>query len=163
MRLMDEHDYARFEFEHFPRYWPFVRGIHRLPVNSSQKGKWRGALTFSLICALNKRLSKQSWGWWFFSKRLNNWHASYGRTRLRKIWIWTFSALLALRAGNSPVTGEFLSERQVTRNFDVFFLSAPWINGWVNNREAGDLRRHSAHYDVIAMPYANIATVPWRI
>ena len=26
---------------------------------------------------------------------------------------------------------------------------APWINGWVNNREAGDLRKHRAHYDVI--------------
>ena len=26
-----------------------------------------------------------------------------------------------------------------------------WINGWVNNGEAGDLRRHRAHYDVIVM------------
>ena len=34
-----------------PRYWPFVRGIHRLPVDSPHKGKWRGALMFSLICA----------------------------------------------------------------------------------------------------------------
>ena len=30
-----------------------------------------------------------------------------------------------------------------------FLRSAPWINGRVNNREAGDLRRHRAHYDVI--------------
>ena len=50
---------------HFPRYWPFVLGIHRSPVNSPHKGQWRGAVMFSLICALNKRLSKQSWGWWF--------------------------------------------------------------------------------------------------
>ena len=35
---------------HFPRYWPFVRGIHRLPVNSLHKSQWRGALIFSLIC-----------------------------------------------------------------------------------------------------------------
>ena len=35
------------------------------PVNSPHKGHWRGTLMFSLICALNKRLSKQSWGWWF--------------------------------------------------------------------------------------------------
>ena len=35
-----------------------------------------------------------------------------------------FSALLALCAGNSPVTGEFRSQRPVTRSFDVF-LSAP--------------------------------------
>ena len=61
----------------FPRYWPFVRGIHRWPVNSLHKGQWRGALMFSLICA--------------------------------------------------------------------------WTNSWVNNREAGDLRRHHAHYDVIVM------------
>ena len=33
----------------------------------------------------------------------------------------TFSALLALCAGNSPVTGEFPAQRPVTRSFDVFF------------------------------------------
>ena len=65
------------KWKHFPRYWPFVRGIHRRPVNSLHKGQWRGALMFSLICV--------------------------------------------------------------------------WINGWVNNREAGDLRRYRAYYDVIVM------------
>ena len=68
------------KWKHFPRYWPFVRGIHQSPVNSPHKGQWRGALMFSMICSL---------------------------TCL--------------------------------------------INGWVNNREAGDLRRHLAHYDVIVM------------
>ena len=53
------------EWQHFPRYWPFVRGIHQSPVNSPYKGQWRGGLMFSLICALNKRLNKQWWGWWF--------------------------------------------------------------------------------------------------
>ena len=38
--------------ETFPRYWPFVQGIHRSPVNSPHKGQ------------CNKRLSKQLWGWW---------------------------------------------------------------------------------------------------
>ena len=33
----------------------------------------------------------------------------------------TFSALLALCAGNSPVTGEFPTQRPVTRSFNVFF------------------------------------------
>ena len=65
------------KWKHLPRYWPFVRGIHRSTVNSSHQGQWRGALMFSLICAR--------------------------------------------------------------------------INGWVNNREAGDLRRHRCHYDVIVM------------
>ena len=53
----------RHQMETFPRYWPFVRVIHRSPVNSPQKGQWRGALMVSLICAFNKRLSIQSWGW----------------------------------------------------------------------------------------------------
>ena len=38
------------KWRHFPRYWPFVRGIHRSPVNSPHKGKRRGALMFYLIC-----------------------------------------------------------------------------------------------------------------
>ena len=41
----------RHQMETFPRYWPFVRGIHRSPVNSPHKGQWRGALMFSVICA----------------------------------------------------------------------------------------------------------------
>ena len=38
------------KWKHFPRYWPFVRGIHRSPGNYPHKGQWRGALIFSLIC-----------------------------------------------------------------------------------------------------------------
>ena len=53
------------KWRYFPRYWPFMREIHRSPVNSPHKGQWRGALMFSLICDWKKRLSKQSWGWWF--------------------------------------------------------------------------------------------------
>ena len=53
------------KWKHFPRYWSLVLGIHRWPMNSPHKGLWRRAMMFSLICALNKRLSKQSWGWWF--------------------------------------------------------------------------------------------------
>ena len=62
----------------------------------------------------------------------------------------TFSALLAICAGNSPITGEFPTQRPVTRSFDAFFDLRP-NNGWVNNREGGDLRRYHAHYDVIVM------------
>ena len=69
------------KWKHFPHYWPFVRGIHRSPVNSPHKGQWRRALVFSLRCAR--------------------------------------------------------------------------IYGWVNNGEAGDLRRHHAHYDVSVMATIN--------
>ena len=55
----------RHQMETFSALQPFVRGIHRSPVNSPHKCRWHRALMFSLICTLNKRLSKQSWGWWF--------------------------------------------------------------------------------------------------
>ena len=73
---MPSHDDV-IKWKHFPRYWPFVRGIARSPVNSPHKGQWRGALKLSMSCV--------------------------------------------------------------------------WINDWVNNREAGYLRRYHAHYGVIVM------------
>ena len=57
--------------------------------------------------------------------------------------IKTFSALLALCAINSAVTGEFPSQMPVTRSFDFFSLMCAWINGWVNNREAGEFETPS--------------------
>ena len=53
----------------------------------------------------------------------------YFQSAAHKAW-WrhqmeTFPALLAICAGNSPVTGEFPTQRPVTRSFDGFFLSAP--------------------------------------
>ena len=39
------------KWNHFPRYWPFLRGIHRSPVDYPNNGHWRRALMFSLICA----------------------------------------------------------------------------------------------------------------
>ena len=64
-----------------------------------------------------------------------------------------FSALLALCAGNSPVNGEFPSQKPVTQSFDAFFDCA-WTNSWVNNRDVGDLRRHRTHYDSAVMMYS---------
>ena len=63
-------------WKHFPRYWPFVRGIPRSPVNSPHKGQRHGALMFSWICAWTN-------GWvnnyevfakWFGSTTLVKWH-----------------------------------------------------------------------------------------
>ena len=58
--------------------------------------------------------------------------------------IKAFSALLAICAGNSPHTGQW-------RGASIFSLVCVWINGWVNNREAGDLRRYRAQFDVSVM------------
>ena len=62
----------------------------------------------------------------------------------------TFSALLALCAGNSPVSVNSPHKGQ-WRGALMFSLICSWIHDWVNNRETGDLRRHRAHYDVIVM------------
>ena len=48
--LMTYHDVV-IKWKHFPRYWPFVRGIQLSLVNFPHKGQWRGDLIFSLMCA----------------------------------------------------------------------------------------------------------------
>ena len=48
--------WLRYQMETFTRYWPFVLGIHRSPVNSPHKGQWRGALMFSFI-SISKQMS----------------------------------------------------------------------------------------------------------
>ena len=56
-----------------------------------------------------------------------------------------FFALLPIWSPvNSPRKGQW-------RGALMFSLICVWINGWVNNREAGDLRRYRAHYDVTLM------------
>ena len=62
----------------------------------------------------------------------------------------TFSALLAICAGNSPVPVNSPHKGQ-WRGALMFSLICVWINGWVNNRETGNLRRHQAHCNVLVM------------
>ena len=55
-----------------------------------------------------------------------------------------------------PLCGVNIGHRWIplTKSSDTelwFFFIWAWINGWVNNREAGDSRRHRAHYDVTVM------------
>ena len=46
-----QYSWWRHQMETFPRYWPFCAGNSPVPVKSSHKGQWRGALIFSLNCA----------------------------------------------------------------------------------------------------------------
>ena len=59
----------------------------------------------------------------------------------------TFSALLAICAGNTsvPVNSPHIGQWHGALMFSLIWV---WINGWVNNGEAGDFRFHRAHYDV---------------
>ena len=62
--------------------------------------------------------------------------------------------------------GEFTGHRWIPRakasDAELWFFSliCAWINGWVNNREAGDLRRHRARYDVSVMHWEFMHTSP---
>ena len=97
-----EHDDV-IKWKHFRRYWTFVRGMHRSPVNSPHKVQWRGALIVSLICALNKRLSKQSWGRWFGAPSRSSWRhhndlnidvtiiSEYVLCAVRMLRLWTLA------------------------------------------------------------------------
>ena len=70
----------------------------------------------------------------------------------------TFSALLAICAGKSPVTGEIPAQKPVTRSLG-FSLICAWINSWINNGDAGDLRRHRARYDDTVINPQNTSTL----
>ena len=67
-------------WKHFPRYWPFVRGIHQWPANSPHKVRWYGALRFLMLFVLffylhlNKRLSKLSRRRWLETPSRSLWH-----------------------------------------------------------------------------------------
>ena len=75
----------------------------------------------------------------------------------------TFSVLLTICAGNSPVTSAFPAHRPVTGNL-MFSLVCARINGWVNNLEAGDLRRRRANYEVsviYSVAFCCYQTITW--
>ena len=84
---------------------------------------------YLLTGAISMWVSKCHWPWWHHQME-------------------TFSALLALCAGNSPVSGEFPSQRPVTRNFDIFFdlgLNKPLSKqlwGWWFETPSRSLWRH---------------------
>ena len=97
----------------FPRYWPFVRGIHLSPGNSPHKGHCRGALIFYL--RLNKRLSKQSWGWWF-------------ETPSHPLWRHCNANPLLLNHGNYSLLWVFWRNDSPTQIFHRILVALRWVN-----------------------------------
>ena len=57
---------------------------------------------------------------------------------------WSFVRAIHQSPVNSPHKGQW-------RGSLMFSFICAWINGWVNNREASDLRRHRSHYDFTVM------------
>ena len=121
-----------------------MRGIHRWPVNSPHKGpvarkifpfddviiSWMKFLFGDVfIRNLQRWCTATSAQYAQATENVLSTHLKHDRTRtvymVNNAWwrhqIETFSALLALCAGNSPVIGEFPLQMPVTRSFDVFF------------------------------------------
>ena len=72
-------------------------------------------------------------------------------TRLLQCYAWWRHQMKTFFAVNGNIfTGKFPSHSQ-WRGTLMFSLICAWTNGWVNNRDTGDLRRHRAHYDVTVM------------
>ena len=65
------------KWEHLPHHWPFVKGTHRLPVDSPHKGQWRRTLILFFYLRLNKCLSKQSIRRWFETPSHSLWRHCY--------------------------------------------------------------------------------------
>ena len=94
-----------------------------------------------------------------------SWHgnASWWRNQME-----TFSALLAICAGNSPVPGEFPAQRPVTRSFDVFFdlhpnkrLSKQWW-GWWFETPSSPLWRHRNVSALLTICFHSQKTSMWN-
>ena len=110
------------KWKHCPRYWPFVQGIHRGPVNSPHKWSvMRSFHVFFDLC-LNKRLSKQLWGWWFETPSYPLWRHCNGWNclGLQIVTLWFVAHQTAQQAAhwpkeNSPITwaGGLLSKFHV--------------------------------------------------
>ena len=115
------------------------------------------ALTYPLgrynMETLSALLTDHLWGefsgyWWIISglyKLILSFYQIYMITSS----IGNISALLAFCAGNSPLTGESPPppNKRQWRGALKFSLICVWTNGCANTGDAGDLRRHCAHYD----------------
>ena len=91
----------------------------------------------------------------------------YSAMALRRHLMETFSALLAICAGNSPVPGEFPTQRPVTRSFDVFFDLGPnkrlskHSKRWWFEAQSSSLWRHRNGYSAMALRRHYMETFPW--
>ena len=89
-----------------------------------------------------------------FMSMTTSWHGNAWWRHQMEI----FSALLALCARNSPVPVNSPHKGQ-WRGALMFSMICAWINDWISNREAGDLKRHRGQYDVNVMDFHIIGTL----
>ena len=95
LAIAESHDDV-IKWKHFPRNWPFVRGIHRSRwVPHTKPGTRSFDVFFDL--RLNKRLSKQPWGWWFVTLLWPLWRQCNGLWLLAFfVWLGSWWKLVTL-------------------------------------------------------------------
>ena len=62
-----------------------------------------------------------------------------------------------------PLCGELTGHWWIPFTKALMILICVWINGWTKHRDAGDLRRHRAHYDVTVMWPHHLTNLPYSV
>ena len=133
----------RHAIKRYQNYWAFVKGNHSVTggcLPQSVSGSSVFSVLFAWPTCPNRKQHDDVIKWKHFPP------------------YWSFVRDIHRSPVNSPHKGHW-------RGALMFSLIYAWINGWVNNREAGDLRRHRDHYDVIIMKLLMIwkaMTLIWR-
>ena len=92
------------------------------------------------VCRITEALITRIWRWYLTSFATAKWWRHQMESFPR---YWRFVRGIRRSSANSPHKGQW----QIL----MFSLICARINGWVNSREAGNLRRHHAHYDIIVV------------
>ena len=119
------------------KQYPNISVIEMIKLNGTDM-KWS-----NLMARVSKATAHDS------SNRVRRVHIMAARGFAYRIIVFTHVVV------NSPHKGQWRGDL-------MFSLICAWINNWVNNREAGDGRRHCAHHDVIVMT-GNACGLPVRI
>ena len=89
------------------------------------------------------------------------WGSASGKTSYRIMMTSSNGKIFRV---TGPLCGEYTGHRWIpltkASNAEIWcVLISAWTHGWLNNRDAGDLKRHGAHYDVTVMWYRKVSKV----
>ena len=111
-QIIGHHD-GVIKWKHFPRNWPFVRGIHRSRwIPHTHRSVTRSFDVFFDVC-LNKRLSKQPWGWWFETPSWSLWRQCNDITVLVERRVLSVTTLLGFN-GSQTIYVKYCCEENVS-------------------------------------------------
>ena len=120
-----------------PHNWTFVGINHRWPVDSPHSGPvTRKVFPYRDVMQALRHVDDTKW-------------KHFPRYR-------PFERGIHRSPVNSPHKGQWCGAL-------LFSLICTWRNDWVNNTEAGELRRHRVHYDTTVMIYLPVVNISVKI